>query len=304
MGFLANFIMKNRMQAMMVASSMALLSIYFPPISIVSSATVALVTLRRGAVEGLYVLLCAGFAAALLSMIVQIGYQFVVLYGLLLWAPIWLIAIILREGRHLSVAIEIAVGLGALFVIGFYLYQPQPAAFWHELLMAMMQPMIEAGQQMDVDGEQVRQSIDLFSRYMTGAIAAGSVFGLLFGLFLGRWWQSLLYNPGGFRHEFLSLRLHVAIGYATLLVLVVAFFATGMVAELLANIALLAFVLYTLVGTAALHASFSQMKASRFMVPFLYVTLMMIPHVMVLVALLGLADHWLNLRNQIKLNGA
>ena len=53
------------MQAMLVASSLALLSLMMPPVSVVSSATVALVTLRRGAYEGLYVSGCSSLAAAL-----------------------------------------------------------------------------------------------------------------------------------------------------------------------------------------------------------------------------------------------
>jgi hypothetical protein len=35
------------------------------------------------------------------------------------------------------------------------------------------------------------------------------------------------------------------------------------------------------------------------MVPFLYLTLVLIPHVMVIIAVIGLTDNWLNLRNKI-----
>ena len=74
MQFLAAYIMKGRMQAMTVAAALALLSLVFPPASIVRSASVALVTLRRGATEGLYVLVCACIAAAVLSIFLRIGY--------------------------------------------------------------------------------------------------------------------------------------------------------------------------------------------------------------------------------------
>ena len=121
MTFLAAYIMRGRMQAMMVASSLAVLSLLLPPVSIVSSASVALVTLRRGANEGLYVLICACLSAAVLGFFLFGSFQFALLYGLVLWLPIWLISIVLREGKHLSVAIEIAVLLGILGVIGFYL---------------------------------------------------------------------------------------------------------------------------------------------------------------------------------------
>lgn len=297
MQFLAAYIMKGRFQAMTVASVLALLSLAFPPASIVSSASVALVTLRRGGKEGLYVLLSACLAAAILSVFLKIGYQFALLYGLVLWVPIWLISIVLREGRHLGVAIEIAVLLGIVAVLGFYLYQGQPAEVWRGVLEVMMQPMLDARH--DVPVEQVKHSIQVFAHFMTGAIAAGSVYGLLFGLFLARWWQAALYNPGGFRTEFLTLRGHAKLAIATILLVAIAALTSGILAEVCWNMVLVLLVLYTFIGTATLHACFSVMKGSRLMVPLLYLTLVLIPHVMVIIALCGLTDNWLDLRKKI-----
>ncbi|WAR45820.1 hypothetical protein [Methylomonas rapida] len=297
MQFLAAYIMKGRLQAMTVAAALALLSLAFPPASIVSSASVALVTLRRGAKEGLYVLLFSCLAAAVLSVFLKIGYQFALLYGLVLWMPIWLISIVLREGRHLGVAIEIAVLLGVVAVLGFYLYQPQPAQLWDGVLTTMMQPMLAA--RPDVPAEDVRHSAQVFAHFMTGAIAAGSVYSLLFGLFLARWWQAALYNPGGFRSEFLTLKSHAKLAMATIVIIAVATLASGVLAEVCWNVLLVLLVLYTFIGTAVLHACFAVMKGSRFMVPFLYLTLVVIPHVMVIIALCGLTDNWLDLRKKI-----
>jgi hypothetical protein len=300
--FLAAYIMKGRLQAMMIASTFALLSLPFPPVSIVSSASVALVTLRKGGKEGFYVLICACLAAGLLSTLLLGGYQFALLYGMVLWVPVWLIALVLREGRHLAVAIEIAVLLGIAAVIGFYLYQTDVAQFWRQILEVMIQPMLAANP--DVPAESLQQSADVFAHYMTGGIAAGSVYGLLFGLFLARWWQSVLYNPGGFRLEYLALRSQPKLALASVLIIAVAFLASGMIAELCWNITILLFVLYTFMGAAVLHCTFATMKTGRFMVPFLYATVLIIPHVMVLVALFGLLDTWLDLRNKLKPNGA
>lgn len=294
--------MKGRLQAMMVAATLALLSLPFPPVSIVSSASVALVTLRKGASEGFYVLICACLAAALLSTVLLGGYQFALLYGLVLWVPVWLIALVLREGRHLGVAIEIAILLGAVGVLGFYLFQPEVAQYWRQVLELMIQPMFAANP--DVGLENLQQSADLFSHYMTGGIAAGSVYGLLFGLFLARWWQAGLYNPGGFRLEYLALRSHRYFALASLLIIAVAGLTSGLVAEICWNLVILVFVLYTFMGSAVLHSLFADMNSGRFMVPFLYGTLLIIPHVMVLVAIFGLLDAWLDLRNKFKSNGA
>lgn len=291
MGFLAEYIMRGRMQAMIVASTLALVSLIMPPVSIVSSASVALVTLRRGASEGLIVLACSTAVAGVLGFFLLGNYQFVLLYGIVLWVPVWLISIILREGRYLSLAIEVAVLLGVLGVVGFYLYNTELAAMWKNILSQMVPPNAPV-----VD---IQHTLDVLSHYMTGIVAAASVFGLLFGLFLGRWWQALLYNPGGFRQEFLSLTTHPRLAIGSIVVVVIASLSSGVISEVSWNIAILLFVLYTFIGTSVLHTVFASMKLGRFMVPMFYVTLFLIPHAMLPVALVGLSDTWMNLRNKI-----
>ncbi len=292
MNFLATYIMRGRMQAMLVASSLALLSLMMPPVSVVSSATVALVTLRRGAYEGLYVLGCSSLAAALLGFLALGNFQFALLYVMVLWLPVWLISIILREGQHLSLAVEIAILIGIVCVIGFYLYAPDPVALWK----AVLSQMIPA----DVPVADIQRTIDILVHYMTGVIAAGSVFGLLFGLFLGRWWQANLYNPGGFRQEFLSLSTKPRISIGAIVVLIIAVTSPVGVSEIAWNVCILLFVLFTVIGVAVLHYAFSMMKLGRYMVPMFYITLFLIPHAMLIVGLVGLSDPWLNLRKKIE----
>lgn len=291
MGFLAEYIMRGRMQAMLVASTLALISLVMPPVSIVSSASVALVTLRRGATEGLIVLACSTAIAAVLGFFLLGNYQFVLLYGMVLWVPVWLISIILREGRYLSLAIEVAVLLGVLGVIGAYLYNAELTTMWKNILSQMVPPKAPV--------EDIQHTLDVLSHYMTGIIAAASVFGLLFGLFLGRWWQALLYNPGGFKQEFLSLNTHPRLAIGSILVLVIASASSGALSEVAWNIAILLFVLYTFIGTAVLHTVFAAMKMGRFIVPMFYITMFLIPHAMLPVAVVGLCDTWMNLRNKI-----
>ncbi len=282
---------------MMVASSLALLSLLLPPVSIVSSASVALVTLRRGWYEGLYVLICSCLSAAVLGYFLFGSFQFALLYGLVLWLPIWLISTVLREGKHLSVAVEIAVILGVLGVIGFYLYVTDPALLWNAILTQMVQPMLASGS--DVPMDEIKRSVQVFSHFMTGGIAAGTVYGLLFGLFLARWWQAALYNPGGFREEYLSLKVRPKVASASILIVLLAWLMSGTVSEICWNITIIFAVLYTFVGTSILHTAFSGMKTKRFMVPFLYVTLVLVPHMIGIVIIVGVVDVWLDLRSKI-----
>jgi hypothetical protein len=290
--------MKGRIQAILVASSLALLSMLFPPVSVVSSAAVSLVTLRRGASEGLYILFIACLSAALLGLFLLGNFQFALAYGLALWLPVWLISIVLREGKQLSAAINIAVLIGIAIIIGFYLFVSDPAAFWSSTLTQMAQPMIEAGNA-DVPIEKIQQTIQVFSHFMTGGIVVGGIYGMLFGLFLARWWQSALYNPGGFREEYLALRVDKLIALGSVLVVAIGAITSGVISELCWNIGIVFVVLYTFVGTAILHAAFSAMKLKRFMVPFLYITLVLVPHMIAIVIIVGLLDAWLDLRSKI-----
>jgi hypothetical protein len=294
--FLAEYIMRGRFQAMTVASTLALISLLLPPVSIISSASVALVTLRRGAKEGWVVLLSSCFAAAVLGWLVLGNYQFAIGYSAILWIPVWLISITLRVGRHLSLALEIAVLLGVLAVLGFYFYNAQPAVMWLHVLQKMVAPMLAMP---DAPVEQIENSLTTLAHFMTGIVAAGSVTGLLLGLLLGRWWQASLYNPGGFRAEFLGLRNHPRLAFASLVVIAVAFLAKGSVAEIAWNIAIPLFVLYVFTGMAVLHVLLAAKSSKWFLLPILYVFILMIPHALLPVAFIGLGDTWLNLRHRI-----
>ena len=150
----------------------------------------------------------------------------------------------------------------------------------------------------DAPVADIQRTIDVLAHYMTGVVAAGSVFGLLFGLFLGRWWQANLYNPGGFKQEFLALDTKPRLSIGSIVVVAIALTSPGVISEIAWNVSILLFVLYTVTGTSVLHTVFSKMKLGRYMVPMLYITLFLIPHAMLLVALVGLSDPWLDLRKK------
>ena len=281
------------MEAIMVASSLALLSLVLPPVSIVSSAAVALVTLRRGGYEGLYVLIASYVLAAILGLVIFGSFQFALLYGPL----IWLIAMILREVKQLSIAVEITVLFGVAGIVIFFIFVNDPAAMWGSILTQMTQPVLE-NSDVDFPVEKIKQNIQFFSHFMTGGVAAGSVYGLLFGLFLARWWQSVLYNPGGFREEYLSLKVRPKLAIASIVIAAIAWLMSGVLSEICWNITILFVVLYTIVGTAILHIAFSTMKTRFFMVPFLYLTLVFVPHMTIVVVIVGVIDTWLDLRSK------
>ena len=290
MGFLATQIMCGRWQAAGIAIGLAFLSLFMPPISIVSSAAVALVTLRLGAYEGLTVF---GISLATLGVMGTLlgSVEFALFYGLVLWLPIWIIAVLLRAGRQLALAIESAVLLGGVGIISFSLFKPDAGEMWKNLLMQMSPPNATLDMQ---------PQIDVLSHYMTGIIAAGTIFGWIFALFLARWWQAQLYNPNGFRTEYLALSTSRNLALGSVALVGIAALSSGGIAELATNLSILAVVLYTFVGTAVCHSLIAPLNQGRYLVIGFYITVFLIPHLLIPVALIGVGDAWWNLRTKFK----
>ena len=290
MGFLPPSIIRAPCQAITPAGPLPFLSLFIPPISIVSSAAVALVTLRRGAYEGLTVFASALATLGVLGMLMG-SVQFALLYGVVLWLPIWCVAILLRTGRQLSLAIDSAVLLGGIGIFGFYLYKPDAVSMWQNLLTQMAPD--------NTSLEAMQPNLEVIAHYMTGIVAAGTVFGWIFALFLARWWQAELYNPGGFRAEYLNLSTSPRLALGSVILVGFAGLTTGGISELAWNLSILVFVLYTFVGTAVLHSLLVPLKQARYLVIGFYMTLFLIPHLLIPVATVGVSDAWLKLRQKL-----
>lgn len=290
MKLLASYIMRGRLEAMLTASTLAILSLLMTPLSIFSSAAIALVTLRKGAYEGLIVLGCSAVSAAVIALVINVPFLVIIVIAMVLWLPIWLIAIVLREGRHLSLAIEMAVLIGIAVVIGYYLYNTDPASMWEQVLPRMMPN--------NAPVENKEEIIQQIAPFMTGIAVSAGVFSMLLSLFLGRWWQSLLYNPGGFKQEFLSLKVQRKLPLVTLAIIGIALASSGVISQIAWNATILMTVMYTFIGIAVMHTLFAKMKIGHLAVPMFYITLVLIPHSLLPVALVGLGDTWMDLRNR------
>ena len=291
MGFLAGYIMQGRTQAVSTACVLALLSLFMPPISIVSSAVIGLITLRLGAIEGIKIFTIALIVIGVMGLVMGIT-PFALLYGVVLWLPIWLISVLLRAGRQLALAIESGVLLGAVAILGFYLYKPDAALMWQGIIEQMVPATVAI--------ESIQSRIESIARYMTGIVVAGTVFGWVFALFLARWWQASLYNPGGFKTEYLSLSTKPRLALFSLILVAISALSSGYLSELCWNLSILVFVLYSFVGTAVLHSMLLSTTYGTYVIIGMYMTLFLIPHLLVPVAIIGVGDAWLNLRLGLK----
>lgn len=145
--------------------------------------------------------------------------------------------------------------------------------------------------------EQLSALIHTLAPIMTGLVVAGTVLGLALTLFLARWWHALVDNPGGFGREFRALRLDRRFAPVAVLIVLVALLANALTGGLAGELALVVVVLYMLQGLAVIHAIVNMRGASVGWLVGVYLLLFLLPpQVMMLLALIGFTDMWMNLR--------
>ena len=293
---LATFIMRGRSQAALVAAVFAVLSLLFPLAGMLSSATVALVTLRLGPVEGLIVGAFAGLASGLFAFAALGSPAPALGFALALWLPVWALAMVLRNTRSQPLAVSLASLMGLLIVVGLRIGVGDPTLYWTELMEPIRQGLIEGGLTTEA-GSQVL--IAEVARWMTGAFAAAFYFQALLALFLGRWWQALLYNPGGFGSEFRDL--HLSRGVGVLGMALLAWLLVDQGNQWAADLLILVTPMLLLQGLALIHWLVKALQASRgWLVGVYALYLLAMPHAQVLTAGLGLADIWVNVRARVR----
>ena len=294
--------MRGRFQAITVSAVCAALCLLFPPLSYISGGVIGLVTLRNGALEGAYII--GGsvvLAGAFTAIMVSSPYP-VVVFAVVTWIPVWLLAMVLRSGQSQGLALTAAAVLGALGVIALNLALDSPAVWWRELLdQAVFQTVKES--QLDLDTQtldRLADALDGVAPLMTGLMAAGTVFGLFVTLLLARWWHALLDNPGGFGKEFRALRVDRRLAVVVIAIAAGAFITDGAVRSVCGELLWLAGVVYIFQGLAVIHSVVVSRGAAVGWLVALYVLLAVFPpQVLVLLAIGGFIDTWVDLRYRL-----
>ncbi len=303
----ANFVLRGRLQASLVATVAAALTLVVPLFSHVSGGVLALVALRNGFVEGLLVALAAvaaiglvGYLSALPNELVNfiVGSMF-----LLMWLPVLVVANVLRSTRSIDLAVTVAGAIAAAGLLAFHASIGDPVAWWRGVLTGVLMPVLEQMELQMMDGDR-DMIIEAMSRVMTGVLAATMLLTTMTNLLIGRWLQAVAFNPGGFGEEFRSLRLGRPIGILTLAVLGLAGFAGGAVGDLGLNLMLLLGAMYALHGLALAHAIVRQTGAHIAWLIALYVLMLLaLPQVAMVLASAAFIDSFMNFRARLNRGG-
>jgi hypothetical protein len=302
---LASFVMRGPSQAVMVASILALLSLVLPLFGMLSAASVGLVTLRQGARSGLTISLLATLACGLFL----VGYDWLTPTGIgsplltlgflmLQWLPVLLLGLFLRSSRSLGLTVQLALGFGLLIILGQYLLLGSPAEYWQTQLQLLMEQFEKVGVLDQANNEALLRQM---AGWMGGVLAAGVFLQLVFSLLLARWWQALLYNPGGFRIEFHQFRLHRLLGLIGLPGLVILLLPFQEIPEIVRYLVTLLFAILFLQGLAVVHGILGKAGASLPWLVGLYLLLIiLLPQALMVLATVGLLDIWIDFRTRFE----
>ena len=275
--------MRGRPQALMLAiGGMAV-----PGFGWFGAAVVGLVTLRKGWLDGSLLLLWASIPALAWLFAAQDPGPLVVLTGVVV------LSYILRVTTSWSYVLAIAVVLGLptswLFSVTSEVVIERVIDFFVELSR-------QSGE------EAVINDLDRLAlgKMLVGLFAAGQVSVMLAALVLARWWQSVLYNPGGFGAEFRQLRL--APGMVLVLVaLMVICYASG--DPYLGSWILILMVPLMVSSIALAHWTVKEKKlGGNWLVVFYLLLLFFMQFMLPLLAIVAVTDSWIDLRKRTSAN--
>lgn len=280
---LADFIMRGRMQAIAVVAGSAALPMLFW----LCAAAGSLVLLRRGLNDALGVLVWAVLPALAWwyfgdprTLLVLLGS-----FGL---------ALLLRSQNSWSRVMLCSVGLGMLYAWALGVVFGEPITALATELQNVLPDMLSDAYQQLSEEEQARLGA-LLIPVLTGLLAALLQITTLLSLMLGRYWQALLYNPGGFGLEFRALRFSPALA----MMLLVGMLLGPSLGAQLAMLAPLCSVPLVFAGIALVHGLVAKNRMSRFWLVGLYVTLVLFMQLIYpLLAVLAIVDSLFDFRGR------
>lgn len=281
---LAEYIMRGRFQAI----AMALLGSWVP---LLSQGALGLVTLRKGWQEGLIITLWASlpaFAALWLGNVAKV----LAVASIVVMFVGYLSALTLRYTVSWPATLAGTVAFSCFAAVSVAISVDNVG----DQVLAFFRDLAEA------EGNQAAQDqLKLFQDWTVtraaGVIAVWITLTSVSGVLLARWWQAILYNPGGFQQEFHRLRLTPVIALLSTGALIWAesrgpdYFFWGSVFGMPLLVA----------GIGLVHCAAARFRTGPWPLAVFYLGLFLIPPLGLIVSLLGLTDVWIDYRKRFDL---
>lgn len=275
---LAQYAMTGRRQAIIAASLCGLI----PLVNMLTPALLGLILLRHGGRETMLVTAWAALPLIGWAMLGDIT-PLVLLCGVLA------LATVLRQSSswQYTLLAGILVGVGAEMALRL---RPEFLA----VLQQQVELFLAAGSMPD----QPEIGPELMRSVLVSLFGVMHMFMSICLLMLARWWQAVLYNPGGFQQEFHQLRLQPAVALLLMGLCVLASISLTVLSGWIMYFLLPLF----FAGLALVHGLIGLKKLSRLWLVAFYL-LMLNPPLAQLLSVAALIDSWYNFRARVKAAG-
>jgi len=199
---LAAYILRGRIQAAGFIGLFGAIGWIFPLSFLLSSAAAALVVLKKGAREGLLVLIGATVFCTLMASIRFGTPVLAIVNALAIWLPVWIAAQVLRTSRSQASVLIVVMIMSLFLAIGIRYFVGDIEVFWHDSLIKYASKIAIVA-----NAERQADVIKVLALIMNGFVAVSFGLMTMLSVLLARWWQSLLFNPGGFGEEFSKVQI-------------------------------------------------------------------------------------------------
>ena len=291
---IANYAMKGPMQALLGITIFSVLSVFLAPFGIIAGALIALVTLRVSVTEGFKALVWGVVSHMAISVLISGSYLSGLVSIIEYMVPVYLMAVVLRSTQSLALALQFAMILVGVTMVGFHLAIDNPAQWWISLFTEYVAPLL-ATSNIDYDQDVINSLADMVTM-LIGIFIIILWFSILV---VARWWQSELYNPGGFKEDFYSLALPKSAAYMALFLAIAGLFA-GSQGGLIYDLSGVIIAGLMFQGLAIAHKTVAVNNYSNAWLVGLYILLFILPQAMLILATIGLVDTFVDFRRRLE----
>jgi hypothetical protein len=310
---LTHYLLQHRWIAMVLA----FLITFVPIIGMIGILIAALVTLRRGMVEGAWFTLMATLPYVI-SFYVS-GSQDPSI-SLLAWAAVgvavlsnvltWLLASFLHKHTGFSTLLQAAALLGVLIISILHLAYPSVADWWGVQLQSYYAQALKVTSALrassvvntnEVQAEATK-AISMTKEYASGLMMAAILFNAIFQLIIARWWQVLVFAPAQLRDELHGIRMSHLAGILFIVSLVLSYWGNSVVLDVMPIV----YLLFGGAGLSLIHYLFGMIHSSTnwFWLAIVYLTLIFsLPVSLMVIAILALLDAFLDIRQRLTKSG-
>tara|TARA_B100001250_G_scaffold383690_1_gene377849 strand:+ start:950 stop:1840 length:891 start_codon:yes stop_codon:yes gene_type:complete len=287
---IGKYILSGKIQAISVITLSTLISLLLLPQFIylinpfsylISGSVVSFITLRKGLSYTFQVLILSWLILLILGTVVERQTQEI----LIIWLPILFLSGILRFSENQGVLILFA----GLATIIFYLIIGDLSVWWNEGLRIAFEQSLPPE-----NLSQYQIIFDSMAKLMNTLVMFYMVMTILFA----RWWQSRLFNPGGFRKEFYALRVPKIVLPIFVALAILVFIAGDLRQDIFRDILVVLIFMYLIQGLSFAHRTIDKLKLSVSWLVILYCLLMFVPQMGLIISCFGIVDTFFEWHNK------